>query len=408
MRLSYKQIIQNTEGLFTEEEFNANLTGFKKIFNELHTDTNVEELLECITHPDCSDYIEIAQRIKSDFKKVVLIGIGGSSLGAKTFSALRSDSLLFMENLDVNSINKVLKQVNIEETLFLVISKSGNTIETLAQFSLCLDLFSNSRKSEYIKSNFLVITENKENPMYHIAIKFGITIVDWHKNISGRFSAITRSCLIPACISGCNIELILEKAKHSGEFNLNQETSYAFKGAVLNYMLLCQGFDAIVLMPYFDQLYTFTLWFKQLWAESLSKGDLYYIPIESIGTVDQHSQLQMYLSKERKFFMNLIVSSNAPKSDLKVPNFNELELISGKDLANISHISQLALRKSLTENNIPTRIFEMDNIDEGSIASLMVHFMLEVVFLARILEVNPFDQPEVEKFKQKLIAELKC
>jgi len=153
-------------------------------------------------------------------------------------------------------------------------------------------------------------------------------------------------------------------------------------------------------MPYVDALQPFTFWYRQLWAESLGKDGNGTLPVNALGTVDQHSQLQLYLSGPKDKFFNLILAEKTDSTE--VPSLsNEIDLgyLDGKSFGDLLDASQRATAETLIRHGRPTRIFHIQQPNEEAVGALMAHYMLETMLTARLLGVNPFDQPAVEESK---------
>ena len=162
------------------------------------------------------------------------------------------------------------------------------------------------------------------------------------------------------------------------------------------------GITATVLMPYLDRLERFSKWYRQLWAESLGKKGQGITPIDALGTVDQHSQLQLYLEGPKDKFFTLIVSEMRnkggflPKELVSTP---DLEFLADQRIGDLMAAEQVATFETLVTHNCPTRLLEIADLDEYTLGALMMHFMLETILAADLMGVNPFDQPAVEEGK---------
>jgi glucose-6-phosphate isomerase len=175
------------------------------------------------------------------------------------------------------------------------------------------------------------------------------------------------------------------------------------QGAVINIALAQErAINTTVLMPYLDRLVSFGLWHRQLWAESLGKDGYGTTPANALGTVDQHSQLQLYLDGPRDKFFTLLFADRANTGGLvpaDLADDPELAFIAGKRMGDLMAAEQQATGETLINHNCPTRIMTIETIDEHSLGALMMHFMLETIIAADLLGVNAFDQPAVEEGK---------
>lgn len=337
----------------------------------------------------------LAKKVKN-YEKVLVMGVGGSSLGGKTLTALKNQNKLrFLESIDTNTIHNALNEIDFKNTFFLVISKSGETIETICQTLIVLDKIK-SQKIENYANHFLFVTENDTNSIAKIAKKIGAEIFYHPQNIGGRFSCFSVVGLLPALICDIDIKKVLEGAKIVLQDFLKDKNNFVFKSCASQIALYRQGFKNNVMMPYIDILKNFTDWYRQLWAESLGKNCFGSTPINSMGTVDQHSQLQLYLEGPKDKFFTFFTLKNHPHN-LTVPDLKDCEtLFGGKNLSQIVKIEQETTIETLNRKKLPIRIFEIENLNEEVLGGLMMQMFLETILLANYENINPFDQPAVE------------
>lgn len=351
----------------------------------------------------------IAERFIEDFDDVIVLGTGGSSLGGQTLCQLANPAnphLHFIDNIDQHSFDVLFQSITPARTGFIVISKSGGTAETLTQFLYCLDVFRAQLDQERLASHFVVITEPGDRPLRRLAEQWQIETIDHEPNIGGRYSALSVVGLLPALIAGVDAYQIREGAATVLEDMLSAksaEQSPPALGAVLNVALAKESnISATVLMPYQDRLACFSAWFRQLWAESLGKEGGGTTPIRALGTIDQHSQMQLYLSGPRDKFFTLIFTEQKNTGGLIPEDLAEdkdLSFIAGKRLGDLMAAEQQATAATLIANNRPTRILTIKTLDEHSLGALLMHFMLETIIAAELWGIDAFDQPAVEEGK---------
>ncbi|MFT6219755.1 MAG: glucose-6-phosphate isomerase [Myxococcota bacterium] len=353
---------------------------------------------------DLQEINDLAAKINKDFKKVVVLGVGGSSLGGKTLTAVDgnfSDKIIFLESIDSCSINSSLERmtrdVELENILFLVISKSGQTIETSCQTLIMIDQFRKNDISDFAK-NFIFITQDQKNNIAKIALEIGSKIYSHPSNIGGRFSYLSIVGLLPAAICGLDIFKIRNGAKQVLEDFMRDDIMENNISKITAYQLylLDSGFNNNVIMPYIDSLRDFTDWYRQLWAESLGKNGFGSTPINSMGTVDQHSQLQLYLDGPKDKFFTFITNKK-PDGDFVVKDLpNCPTLFGGKNLNEIVRVEQDSTIEILNQQHLPIRVIEFDNLDEETLSALMMQMFLETIIVAYSKQLDPFDQPAVE------------
>ena len=297
----------------------------------------------------------------------------------------------FLSDLDADKINDLKKKVNYRKTLFLIISKSGNTIETLTNF-LALNILKKKQK------NIILISEKKNNILFSFSKKLDLFYIE-HKNyIGGRYSVLSEVGLVPAYLMGLNI---LKIRKNSNFFLFKNEIKL-LKSSVLNLanILIKNKLNNLILLNYAPQLEKFLYWYQQLVAESLGKKGKGFLPVVSNVPKDHHSLLQLYLDGQRdKLFY---IFSVEKKSNLKIKTkkfSNRINYLHGKDLNDIKDAQKNALIKALKKKKIPFREFKINRINEEVLGELFSYFMLETIFIGKITKINPFDQPAVEQVK---------
>jgi glucose-6-phosphate isomerase len=360
---------------------------------------------------DLDDLEDLAERMTESFDDVVVLGTGGSSLGGRTLCALglspaeASPRVHFLDNVDGDTFDRLFRSVDPKRTGFIVISKSGSTAETLTQLFHCLDVFRGAVGPDGIAKSFVAVTEPTDNSLRKLAKKWGMTTLDHDPNIGGRYSALSVVGLLPAMIAGLDVHAVRDGARSVLATVLNggtPETVPAAIGAAVNIGLARQGIGTTVLMPYVDRLADFGLWFRQLWAESLGKNGKGTTPIRAMGTVDQHSQLQLYLDGPHDKMFTVIFSKCAGTGGLvprDLADDPKLAYLAGRRMGDLLDAEQRATAETLINRGCPTRILSVDTVDERSIGALMMHYFLETILAAHLLGVDPFDQPAVEEGK---------
>jgi glucose-6-phosphate isomerase len=230
---------------------------------------------------------------KSSFKKIAIVGIGGSSLGLKALSQSlnKDDSVIFLDNVDPDFLESQFKKLKLKQTLFVLISKSGSTIEVLSISKWLIKKVGAAR-------NFIAITDNEDSPLGRLAKKHKIPVFHSEKEIPGRFSVLSIVGLLPAVLLGIHPNKLLEGAR---------EASWpaAYTLACYQYLHFIKGKNITVLFPYCESLSTFADWYIQLLSESIGKTKKIGItPIKAIGVKDQHSILQLFLDgPDDKFYI---------------------------------------------------------------------------------------------------------
>lgn len=356
---------------------------------------------------DITEIESTAYRFRDEFSDVVVLGTGGSSLGGQTLCAFanqESPRLHFMDNVDPISFDNLFQKLKPCTTGFLVISKSGKTAETLAQFIICLEKWRENMCEHSLKDHFVVITEPQESPLKQLAQHYHIPCFNHDPSLGGRFSALSIVALLPFMIAGGDPLTVREGAgcflKHILDAQ-SLETCPSAVGAALHVSL--KNISQAVLMPYHDQWTLLAKWWRQLWGESLGKKNKGSTPIDALGTVDQHSQLQLYLDGPRDKFFTILatekIGNNLFPFDESLVSIANTPYLQGQNLGKLLQAEREATYQTLVSTGCPTRLIMMEEISSYSLGQLMMHFMTETIFTAALLKVNPYDQPAVEAGK---------
>ena len=350
----------------------------------------------------------LAQKFRG-FRDIVILGTGGSSLGAKSLYSLvdcgfgppsGTPKLHFMDNVDPHRFASLLRSIDPAQTGILAISKSGSTAETLCQFHIAANWIGADR----CRSQLIVITEPGGNILRGLAESLGAIILDHDPKIGGRFSVLSNVGLLPALIAGIDAEAVRGGASAILRENLQSSNGgSAVRGAAMAATLnRHHHVSQCVLMAYCDRLTVFVDWYKQLWAESLGKNGIGITPVGAIGTVDQHSQLQLYLAGPRDKFLTLIGVA-ADESTLLVNSIgrkdDRLHYMYGRGMGALFNAEFDATVTSMRNQSLPLRVMRFDKLDAAAMGGLLMHFMLETILTAELLGVNPYDQPAVEEGK---------
>jgi len=359
--------------------------------------------------PSRRDDLKSLKRLAGEFRRfkdVIVLGTGGSSLGGQALAALarprQGPRLHFMDNIDPASFKDLFGSLKPAKTGLIAISKSGGTAETLTQFFACLDWLGPASAKHAV-----VISEPGKNPLRLLAASRKLRALDHDPGLGGRFSVLSNVGLLPALIAGLDAAAIREGAAETLSQALAskdaRQSPPALGAAVSIALAERRGITATVMMPYADRLRHFGLWFRQLWAESLGKDGKGTTPIGALGTVDQHSQLQLYLGGPSDKMFTLIMLAQAgqgPLLPMSLSKDKDLAYLAGKRMGDLLEAEQRATSATLIRNGRPTRVFHLIRLDEKSLGSLLMHFMLETAIAADLLGVNAFDQPAVEEGKR--------
>lgn len=380
---------------------------------DVHGDGSVPMLRLPERTDDLAALEAIAARFRNDFDDVVVLGTGGSSLGAQALCALAGrgfgpDSatprLHFIDTIDPHTIDAALDRLVLARTGLVVVSKSGSTAETITQF-LLFDAALSEAVGKDRGHHAVAITEPGPRPLRALADARGMAVLNHDPVIGGRFSVLSLVGILPAMIAGLDIAAFRAGAAMVLQPVLGgaaPESVAPAVGAAINVALARDRNIAMsVLMPYSDRLDRFSLWFRQLWAESLGKRGHGTTPVRAAGTVDQHSQLQLYLDGPRDKLFTLVLFERAGQGKRidATAAAGALDYLGGRTVGDLMDAEQRATVETLARNGCPIRLFRLSQLNERSLGALMMHFMLETVLAARLLNIDPFDQPAVEQGK---------
>lgn len=363
-------------------------------------------------HDDLAALKPHAERF-AKFEHVVVMGSGGSSLSGKTLVALKDQGfgplkgrpkLWFMDNIDPASFAALIERLPLGRTGFIPISKSGGTPETIAAFLTLTAALQAKAGKAALASNVLAITEASDNPLRRLATQMGCTILDHDPKVGGRFSALSLVGMLPAMIAGLDCAAVRAGAASVLDPVLaaNDVTGIAPAiGAALSVGLAREkGINITVLMPYVDRLNVFAFWYRQIWAESLGKDGNGTTPAVALGTVDQHSQVQLYLGGPAdKLFTFLIQDTAGQGAALQAGGDKALDYLAGHTMGDLLLAEADATAATTVKAGRPTRIIRVAEVDERTIGALMMHFILETIFAAHLWKIDAFDQPAVEDAK---------
>ena len=329
------------------------------------------------------------------FKKIAIIGMGGSILGTEAIYYFLKQKIkkeiYFFDNIDTEKLIKFKKLNDTKKTLFLVISKSGNTVETLVNF-LSLNLIKKNAK------NIIVISEKKNSPLYLLSKKFNLFLVEHKSYIGGRYSVLSEVGMLPAYLFGLNI---IQLRKNIRKYFLGKHRSFLKDSSIKLASLIKQKkINNLIFLNYAPKLDKFLFWCQQLIGESLGKKAKGFLPVVSPAPKDHHSLLQLYLDGPKDklfcFFSAKIKTNNKINSKKYLKNINYLN---NKTLETIKDAQRKALIQTFKKHKVPFREFIIKKLDEKTLSELFSYFILETIMIGKLIKVNPFDQPSVEQVK---------
>ena len=365
---------------------------YEKIFNEiLFEKKNPNKIFNLFSENFRFNFgLNEIQKFKK-FKKIAIIGMGGSILGSEAINNFLEKKIkkkvYFFDNLEQKKITNFKQNNKLKNILFIIISKSGNTIETLSNI-LYLNIIKRNSK------NIILITEKKNNFLLSLAQKYNLFYVEHKRFIGGRFSVLSEVGILPAYLMGINIKKLRLNIKKI----FKKKESLFLKKSTINLATLLNSkkFTNLIFLNYAPELEKFLFWCQQLIAESLGKKGHGFLPVISNVPKDHHSLLQLYLDGPKdKLFYIFSLDEKYKISNLR----SSLKFLNKKSLKDIKFAQKNSLIQSLKKNNLPFREFKIKKISEDVIGELFSYFMLETIIVGKLLKINPFDQPAVEQVK---------
>jgi glucose-6-phosphate isomerase len=363
------------------------------------------------------------------FEDLVVVGIGGSSLGGRAvadallgphWNVLDDEArehyprLHFLENADPDSVSALLTRIDPRRTLFNIVSKSGSTAETMAQFLILEEVVESLVGEEKARGHFLFTTDPEAGVLRRLAQERGIPSLAVPPNVGGRFSVLSPVGLLPAATTGVSLPALLDGAGEVLELCRTPrlaENPAGLLAVLLHAAHVELGQSVHVLMPYGDNLRSLALWFQQLWGESLGKGrttggasvESGPTPLAALGAVDQHSLLQLFMEGPRDkavVFLRVRERDEAVAIPTGYEDEDALGYLGGHTLEALLEAERQATAEALRREGRPSAVLEVERLDARAMGGLLMLFQVATVFAGALYDVNPLDQPGVEAGKR--------
>ena len=384
--------------------------GSDKLFDDIRSEQDQIGYYN-LPEQDINSIFEFVPKIRKN--NIVVVGIGGSSLGTYAvydflkYSKNFNKNIRFLESTDPVLINATLNEFDLNDTLFIIISKSGSTVETISTFKYLLS------KVELNSDNFIIISDANSS-LHKLALKNGLEFFEIPSNVGGRFSVLSPVGLVPLALIGVDIKALLKGAKKIKDMFFSKDDIYEkLVNKAIFYAKNSNKYNINCLFSYSEVFRGFNSWYVQLWGESLGKKQLNselnvgLTPIGLIGPTDQHSFLQLIVEGKRDKSVTFIKVKDF-ETTLKIPDISiefleKLDYINNTDFSSLINMQADSIIKSLSnDGNIPLDIIEIDKIDEETIGELFFYYELLTSMVAKLINVNAYDQPGVEEGKKIL------
>jgi glucose-6-phosphate isomerase len=381
-----------------------------------------------LPYQDTTAIKKLADELAGEFDNFVLLGIGGSALGPIALhSALRHPHhnirtkkerggrprMFFVDNVDPDQFSSLVESIKLDKTVFNVITKSGGTSETMAQFMIARGLVKKELGKKALKKHFVCITDPEKGNLRKIVRDEKLRALEVPPLVGGRFSVFTPVGLLSAAVSGIDIDELL-----AGAASMDRRTSKpglwenpAYLSAALQYIAdTKKGKKISVMMPYSQALKDVADWYRQIWAESIGKkfdlqGNVVHAgqtPVKALGATDQHSQVQLYMEgpNDKTFTFLRVEEFNTkvaiPKDFTDIPGAS---FLIGRSLGELINAEQAATETALMQAGRPCATIKVPAVNPFTLGQILYMFEVQTAFAGGLYNINPFDQPGVEEGK---------
>ena len=391
---------EKLSNFYSDDTFKQNLKLSHLKSEELKNEfkNNDNEILQSFTRKYQEGIRKIKKNIKIDNKKKIIIGLGGSSSGAKAMSFFLNDEIVYFDNLDIEYFLNFFNQNKIQDYVFFIISKSGDTFETLALLDLLIQE-GHKLQNYNIFDSMIIVTENKNSLLKEFANKNKIQFVEHNPDIGGRFSILSETGMLPFIDLDIKVEDGSEK--YLTLLGEESDTSPTLNAAIISTCIEKFNLSMYCNLIYNYRLKHFSYWFHQLHAESLGKNGKGLTPLTSICPKDHHSMMQLYLDGPKNKIFNIFSPADEKHyNNFKIDEFNNIKNYSPSGLLNKQCTSVIEVFR---EQGIPHRIIKLiDHKNPLNLIELFAYFLLETILLGKILNINPYGQPSVQLIKEKI------
>ncbi len=437
IRFDYNNMMEkyvgSNEGI-KEEELKSNYevakTAYKRFSNIRGTGMtgwadlpyNQDEIVE--------DIIKTAESVRKNFKYFVVLGIGGSALGpSAVFQALchlhhndlpeekRNAPKFYVEdNVDPERMQALLDVINVEETMFNVVTKSGATSETMAQYLIIMDILK-AKFGDKASEHMIATTSSAKGNLIKIAKEENLKTFYIPDGVGGRFSELCPVGLLPAAVLGIDIKEFLKGAEYMDKLCSTDDVAKnpALMSALLSYLTINKGKNISVMMPYADGLKLVADWYCQLWAESLGKtfdndGKKVFVgqtPVKALGVTDQHSQVQLYTEGPFDKVTTFLAVDNYRKTFKIADGCEEIpdvNFLCGHTMNELIQAERVATEYALTVKERLNRTIYLPELNAFTLGQLLFFFELETAYAGEMFNIDTYNQPGVEGGKNATYA----
>lgn len=432
-----EKIIGAENGLNIEKEFDTYKDKIKDIITKLNQQKDKPgqgmQWMNLGYNEETLWYVkEYASIVKNRFDNVLILGIGGSALGgiAVTEALLKPywnyltkeqrsgyPRIFFLDNIDPDQMTGLLEILDLKKTLVNVITKSGDTTETMAQFMVIKDKLSQVLGEDEYRKNIVATTDKQTGVLRQIAEQEGYKTFVVPDDVGGRYSVFSAVGLLPFALVGIDIDEIVHGIKDMDLALKNTDIIHniAAQNALVHYLMdIKKGKNLSVMMPYSSKLKYISDWYTQLWAESLGKNvdlagnptTIAAMPIKALGATDQHSQVQLFNEGKNDKLINFIrVENFDTKLDIpKIFEYTGIGYLGGKSINDLLNAEADSTKVSLSDYSRPTVTITLPQIDAYHIGQLLYMLEVQTTIAGALYNIDPFNQPGVEQYKNYTYA----
>ena len=431
-----QEVIGEENGLNIEEEFSSYKDTIHRIIADLNSNKDKPgqklQWMNLGYNEETSWYVrEFAAMVENRFDNVLILGLGGSALGGKAvceallppyWNFLTKEQrnnyprIFFLDNIDPDQMNALLKILDLKKTLVNVVTKSGSTAEVMAQYMVLKDLMEKELGDDYRK-NVIATTDKNIGILKQLSDQEGYKTFYIPDDVEGRFSVFSAVGLLPFAIVGINIEEITQGIKDMDLALKNTDINYniAAQNALIHYLMdVKRGKKISVMMPYSNRLRFVADWYCQLWAESLGKErdkdnnivNTGQTPVKAIGVTDQHSQIQLYNEGPNDKIINFLRVKEFDTT-LEIPNIFEytgISYLGGKTMNQLFQAEADSTMASLIDYKRPNVTITIPKVTPYYLGQLLYMFEVQTAITGALYNIDAFNQPGVEQSKNYTYA----
>ena len=382
------------------KEYNNKIDSISETLKKKEDMLDWYDVETCISKEELKKLKKVAKQVRDDADVLLVIGIGGSYLGAKAvidmfssyFNKSKPEIIFGGFNVSSEYTKELLEYIKDKNVYVNVVSKSGTTLEPSLCFDLVLKQLKSRYKGEELRKRIIVTTDKEKGTLKELANKEGYTTFIVPDKIGGRYSVLSSVGLFPIEVAGISSSKLLKGAKSAKKYEKD-----AYEYAIIRDILYKKGRVIESYTVYEPKLYYFSEWLKQLYGETQGKNNKGIFPVSIVNTRDLHSLGKFLQEGNPVLFESVIVIENNVK--VKLDNYKQ-------DMNEINLIASDRVAKAHLNGNTPSLIFTIDKLNEENIGALIYFFEVAASVGGYLLDVNPFDQPGVSEYKKLLSSSL--